>query len=91
MDLNTPLWQLTIGEFIELSQKVAVQSASPVDQSGDKRYVYGIRGLAKLFNCSTRSASRLKASGKIDKAILQDGRKIIVDADKALELFGKNK
>ncbi len=91
MDLNTPLWQLTVGEFIELSKKVVVRPTSPADQSGDKRYVYGITGIAKLFDCSKRSASRLKASGKIDRAILQDGRKIVVDVDKALELFGKNK
>ena len=33
--------------------------------------------------------NRIKKSGKIDKAITQIGRKIIVDAELALELAGK--
>ena len=35
-----------------------------------------------------RTANRIKKSGKIDKAIKQIGRKIIVDAELALELAG---
>ena len=39
--------------------------------------------------CIRDSANRIKKSGKIDKAITQIGRKIIVDAELALELAGK--
>jgi hypothetical protein len=35
------------------------------------------------------TANRIKQSGKIDKAITQIGRKIIVDAELALELAGR--
>ena len=49
----------------------------------------GILGIAKLFGCSLPTANRIKKSGKIDKAITQIGRKIIVDAELALELAGK--
>ena len=35
------------------------------------------------------TANRIKQSGKIDKAIIQIGRKIIVDAELALELAGR--
>jgi hypothetical protein len=42
-----------------------------------------------LFGCSKTTASRIKQSGKIDSAIAQIGNKIIVDADKAIELAGK--
>ena len=35
------------------------------------------------------TANRIKKSGKIDKAITQIGRKIIIDAELALELAGK--
>jgi predicted site-specific integrase-resolvase len=35
------------------------------------------------------TAHRIKKDGKIDKAITQIGRKIIVDADLALELAGR--
>ena len=34
-------------------------------------------------------AARIKASGKIDRAIMQAGRKIVIDAALALELFGE--
>lgn len=54
-----------------------------------KKYVYGIAGIAKLFGCSIPTANRIKKSGKIDQAITQIGRKIIVDAELALELAGK--
>ena len=54
-----------------------------------RKYVYGILGIAKLFGCSLPTANRIKKSGKIDKAITQIGRKIIVDAELALELAGK--
>lgn len=88
-DLNTPLWQLTVGEFLELQKK---EAAAPKEilQVEDK-YVYGLDGIARLFGCSKRSASILKAGGKIDKAIIQDGRKIIVDSKLALELAKKRK
>ena len=46
-------------------------------------------GIAKLFGCSLPTANRIKKSGKIDKAITQIGRKIIVDVELALELAGK--
>ena len=35
------------------------------------------------------TANRIKQSGKINRAITQIGRKIIVDADLALELAGR--
>ena len=54
----------------------------------DKKYVYGISGIARLFGCSMPTANRIKKSGKISKAITQIGRKIIVDAELALELAG---
>lgn len=54
----------------------------------NKKYVYGISGIARLFGCSMPTANRIKKSGKISKAITQIGRKIIVDAELALELAG---
>lgn len=51
-----------------------------------KRLEYGINGIAKLFQCSLPTAQRIKKSGVIDDAISQTGRKIVIDADKALDL-----
>lgn len=87
IDLNKPLWQLTVGEFLELINQTQVTTTD--NAPTEKRYVYGLAGIAQLFNCSMTTANRIKASGKIDKAISQCGRMITVDADLALELMKK--
>ncbi|MCF0203348.1 MAG: DUF3853 family protein [Bacteroidaceae bacterium] len=67
----------------------AAQACSQVVIGNDsKKYVYGIDGIAWLFGCSKPTANRIKKSGKIDAAITQIGRKIVVDAEKAIELAG---
>lgn len=53
----------------------------------EKKYVYGIKGLAKLLGCSQATAQRIKSSGKIDQAIFQDGHTIVIDSDLVLELM----
>lgn len=70
------------------SEGVTKEVITPIIDSS-KKYVYGIVGIAQLFGCSMPTANRIKQSGKIDKAITQIGRKIIVDADLALELAGR--
>lgn len=92
IDPNTRLIDLTVGDLMELIEsiqgdKAAQQAATPPE----KKYVYGIAGIAQIFNCSMTTANRIKASGRIDKAISQTGRIIVVDADLALELFNNNK
>ena len=83
---------MTGEEFMFLS-KSTTSDGTPrqpevvVDASSPK-YVYGLSGIAQLFGCSIPTANRIKKSGKIDKAIKQIGRKIIVDAELALELAG---
>lgn len=62
---------------------------SEYDKLKGKKYVYGLEGIMNLFNCSIATANRIKASGKIDKAITQIGRKIIIDVELALELAGQ--
>ncbi len=61
----------------------------PANQA--KRFVYGLKGIAEIFGCSVPTANRIKASGAIDEAITQIGRKIIVDASMALELVNKQR
>jgi hypothetical protein len=39
-----------------------------------------------VFNCSIATANRIKASGKINDAITQCGRMIVIDVDRALQL-----
>lgn len=89
LDLDKPLWQLTIGEFLELTNQTPTVTVDNTPK--EKRLVYGIAGIAQLFNCSMTTANRIKASGKINRAISQHGRIITVDADLALELMKDSK
>ena len=65
----------------------ATTEASPSKEQ--RRYIYGLSGIARLFGCSLPTANRIKQSGKINRAITQVGRKIIVEADLDLELAGR--
>lgn len=53
------------------------------------RYVYGIAGICTLFDCSPSTARRYK-DGFLRQVIIQRGRKILVDAEKAIELFNED-
>lgn len=83
-----PLFSLTVDEFLfvlnSANKPANVEISNPKQE---KRYVYGISGIAELFNCSKTTAGLIKRSGKIDKAISQAGRKIIIDVELALELY----
>ena len=87
---ETRIIDLTVGQLLDLLT-MTTGNEKPVESqpSQPKRLVYGIAGIAQLFNCSMTTANRIKASGKIKEAITQQGRIIIVDADKALALFNQ--
>ena len=90
--LNKPLWQMTGEEFLFLSNSTTQKAETcqvKVTDATSAKYVYGLKGIADLFGCSIPTANRIKKSGKIDKAIKQIGRKIIVNAELALELAGQ--
>ena len=88
---DTPLMMLTVSQFQALvascfadKQEQPAQEPIPV-----KRYVYGLKGIC-LFGCAHSTAQHLK-DNVITEAISQNGRKIIVDVDLALQLFQENK
>ena len=91
--LDKPVWQMMGEELLFLAQHSNMSSSGDVIKASSskekKRYVYGLAGIARLFGCSLPTANRIKQSGKINRAITQVGRKIIVDADLALELAGR--
>ncbi len=90
--IDTPIWQLSVRELLEIIDNSTLLKMPNEEIKKDApNYVYGISGLAKLLGCSKGHASKLKAEGLFDEAIIQNGRKIIIDSDKALELFKKNK
>ena len=80
IDLKTPIWQLTVEEFLEISKRI----------NTEKKYEYGLKGLAKILGCSLSKASEIKSSGILKEAIIQNGQIIIIDKEKALQLFGND-
>lgn len=90
--LGKPVWQMTGEELLFLAQHDNMSAngeTAKASSKEEKRYVYGLAGIARLFGCSLPTDNRIKQSGKINHAITQVGRKIIVDADLALELAGR--
>ena len=91
--LDKPVWQMTGEELLFLAQHGIMSTSGETTMSSssqkERRYVYGLAGIARLFGCSLPTANRIKQSGKINRAITQIGRKISVDADLALELVGR--
>ena len=79
IDRQTPLWKLTVEEFLEISKNL----------NSENKYEYGLKGLAKILGCSVSKASEIKSSGILNEAIIQKGNIIIIDKKRALELFAK--
>lgn len=79
IDPQTPIWKLTIEEFLEVCKEL----------SSEGKYEYGLKGLAKLLGCSVSKASEIKSSGILNNAIIQRGNIIIINKEKALKLFAK--
>jgi hypothetical protein len=52
IDPQTPIWKLTVEEFLEVCKEL----------SSEGKYEYGLKGLAKLLGCSVSKASEIKSS-----------------------------
>ena len=78
--------QMTVEEYLEMKSRQEVKETL----TKPKNLVYGLDGIKQLFGCSTTTAWRIKNSEWIRPAISQVGRKIVVDADLALELANEN-
>lgn len=89
IDDTTPIAALTVGNLKQLiTDLVREQKADaipPVTQAG-KRFVYGLKGIQDLFGVCHLTAQRYK-DGFLAPACMQNGRKIVVDVDLAIELF----
>jgi hypothetical protein len=91
---TTPIAALTVGDLKELMRDFMSTNGNATDSrlshkpSGN--YVYGIRGIEKLFGVSHKTAQYYK-DHIINEAVMQNGRKIVVDADLALQLFNERR
>lgn len=91
--LDKPVWQMTGEELLFLAQHEKTHDEGGItvkfSTKEQEYFVYRLAGLARLLGFSLPAANRIKQSGKIDRAITQIGRKIIIDAELALELAGR--
>lgn len=78
IDDNTRISELTVGELRDLVRAVLTESVHT-------HTVHGLQGLADLLGVSTSTVKRYRRL--LSPAIAQQGRTIIVDADKALQLW----
>lgn len=93
--LQTPVCMMSGEEFAFLINNIGVLKKNERPEhtvsSTNRKYAYGIKGIADTFGCSIPTANRIKKSGIIDRAISQVGRKIVLDVDLALELVTNEK
>ncbi len=85
---DTIVASLTVGQLVELVSSLISAKEDEVNLQTSTRYVYGLRGIQDLLHCSHTQAQRYK-DGLLKPAVMQNGRKIVVDADKALALFAE--
>ena len=90
--LGLPLGLMTGAQFLTLMTAAyeARHETSPpatvTDVSNVSKYAYGIKGICEIFGCSKPTAQRMKKSGVLNDAIIQSGRTIVIDRQKALDL-----
>lgn len=92
--METRLIDLTTAELTALIHRAVAEAIERHDikqarEAHGLGVVYGIKGLASLLGVSERTARYIKQSGTLRGAIRQQGRTIIIDSKRALELFGK--
>lgn len=90
---TTPIAALTVGDLKELLRELKLDRSSASvkpNQGNGKRYVYGLKGIQSLFSCSHLTAQRYKDTF-LAPACMQQGRKIVIDVEMAVELFKTHK
>ena len=78
--------QMSIEDYLKWRDGPSIEQAS----HPPKRYVYGLKGIQELLGCSTTTAWRIKNKPWMRPAIMQVGRKIVIDVEEALKLIKEN-
>ena len=89
--LGMSLFQTTLSDFLEglkfRMQKSGSGEVRPVATSlSNKGLVYGTFVLV-FVGCSVSTAQRIKSSGVIDAAISQNGKVVVIDVERALDIL----
>lgn len=88
---STPISQMTAGQLAAFLKEHAAAAGSEAQAPAQApRLVYGLKGIMDLFQVSNMTAQRYK-KGIIKAAVSQYGRKIITNADLALQLYKEAK
>lgn len=92
--LNKTVLAMNGAEFLELlhqAKRVETKEEikySPVDSySNLPQFVTGIKALAQILGISVSTVSRMKSDGLLDDAVFQNGKTVIFDTHKVLEIL----
>lgn len=89
--LEKQFFAMTGAEIIELFSSIMPVEQKPViNDFTTEKHVYGLDGLARLLGCGKTKAQEIKNSGILNDAIIQNGKKLIINADLALKLLKEN-
>lgn len=92
--LNKTVLTMNGAEFLELLHQVKrteVKEEKKQSSLNDYRdlpqFITGIKGLAKVLGISVSTVNRMKTEGLLDDAIFQNGKTVIFDTYKVLEIL----
>ena len=91
---DTPIAALTVGQFEDRLTNILnannseKESTTVVDGFNERDHIFGLRGLRVFLQVSWSTAQRWKNTF-LKPAILRDGRKLVLDKAKTMELFDK--
>lgn len=77
-----------LGDFFD--SRIIPEEKSTSHSDSPHRLVYGLRGIQDLFGCSHKTAQHIK-DHVIREAVIQNGRKIVIDANLAMKLFNQRR
>lgn len=92
--LNKAVLSMNGAEFLELLHQVKRTEAREEkkhptlnDYPNLPQFITGIKGLAKVLGISVSTVNRMKTEGILDDAIFQNGKTVIFDTYKVLEIL----
>ncbi len=77
---------IEVDKLNEILSKYRLNYVEEYKKIGNRTFVYGLKGISELFHVSHATAQKLK-NGVLKDAVSQQGRILLVDVEKAIELF----
>lgn len=91
MEDSTRIIDLTVADLqLLIAKEVAKVQPAAVVSDGDG-WCRGLQEFADFLGCSLGTANKIKSSGKIDDAVVQVGRMIMINKAKSLDLLTSKK